>query len=464
MTLDEIQRATAQDRTLQCITHLARTQEWDKLETLPPEYQDIDRTELNLFKHVKDELTVNDQSNIILRGHRIIVPTSLREKAISIAHEGHQGLVKTKQLLREKVWFPNIDSFAKRLIDTCIACQANGPENRPDPLQMSSLPPTPWHTTHMDFCGPFPSGEYLFVVMDAYSRFPEVDIVSSTSAASIIPKLDRMFAVHGIPAIICSDNGPPFTSHEIQQYMQENGIQHRRVTPLWPQANSEAENFMKPLTKAIRSAHAEGKQWTKHLYTFLLNYRTTPHITTKFALSELLFNRKVHNKLPQLQTLDPKISDAHAQAKENDITGKSKMKEQADLKRRARPSQLKIGDTVLARQRKQNKLSTRFDPNPFQVKKKIGTMITACRNGKYITRNISHFKVINNLASQDTTCPYAEELDNESDTTCSYVEGEEDDNEVTPNGRRAASPQSPFTLRRSTRTISVPQRYGQFGT
>ncbi len=110
MTLDEIERATAQDRTFQCITHLERTQEWDKLETLPSEYQDIDRTELNLFKHVKDELTVNDQSNIILRGHRIIVPTSLQEKAISIAHEGHQGLV------REKVWLPNIDSFAKRLI------------------------------------------------------------------------------------------------------------------------------------------------------------------------------------------------------------------------------------------------------------------------------------------------------------------------------------------------------------
>ncbi len=127
------------------------------------------------------------------------------------------------------------------------------------------------------------------------------------------------------------------------------------------------------------------------------------------------------------------------------------MKEQADLKRRARPSQLKIDDTVLARQRKQNKLSTRFDPNPFQVVKKKGTMITTCRNGKYITRNISHFKVID-LASQDT---YAEELDNESDTTCPYDEGKEDDNEVTPNSRRAASPQSPFTLRRSTRTISA---------
>ena len=47
----------------------------------------------------------------------------------------------------------------------------------PDPLQMSPLPPEPWHTVHTDFCGPLPTGECLLVVIDAYSRFPEVDIV-----------------------------------------------------------------------------------------------------------------------------------------------------------------------------------------------------------------------------------------------------------------------------------------------
>ena len=58
--------------------------------------------------------------------------------------------------------------------------------------------------------------------------------------------------------MIRSDNDPPFISLEIKEYMQENGIKLKRITPLWPQANSEAENFMKPLTRAVRSAHAEG--------------------------------------------------------------------------------------------------------------------------------------------------------------------------------------------------------------
>ena len=292
MTLAEIQEATAQDVTMQCLANLIRTQSWRKIEKLPQQFQDADRTELNRFKQVRHELTVNAQTNIILCDRHIVVPAALRDKAISIAHEGHQGLVKTKQLLREKIWFPGIDDAIKRMIDKCIACQANGPSSCPDPLQMSPLPPDPWHTVHMDFCGSFPSGEYLFVVTDAYSRFPEVEIVRSTSASCIIPKLDRIFSTPGMPQVVRSDNGPPFTSEEIKGYMHENGIEHRRVTPLWPQANSEAESFMKPLTKAIRSAHVEGKTWRKHLYKFLLNYRMTLHSTTGFAPAELLFNRK----------------------------------------------------------------------------------------------------------------------------------------------------------------------------
>ena len=113
----------------------------------------------------------------------------------------------------------------------------------------------------MDFCGPFPTGEYLFVVIDAYSRFPEVEIVRSTSAATIIPKMYKIFATHGIPSIVKSDNRPPFTSNEIKQFMEENSIQHYKITQLWLQASSEAENFMKPMNKAIHSAKAEGKVW-----------------------------------------------------------------------------------------------------------------------------------------------------------------------------------------------------------
>ena len=134
MTLQEIQQVTTEDPTLQCLMHLTRTQEWHNLEKLSEQFKDADITELKLFKQVKDDLTINDQSNIMLRGSRIVIPKALRDRAISIAHEGHQGLVKTKKLLLEKIWFPRIDDSVKQKVNKCIACQANSSGNHPDPL------------------------------------------------------------------------------------------------------------------------------------------------------------------------------------------------------------------------------------------------------------------------------------------------------------------------------------------
>ena len=169
------------------------------------------------------------------------------------------------------------------MINQCVLCQANGPENRPDHLQVSPLPPEPWRTVHMNFCGSFPTREYLFVVIDAYSRYPEVEIVHSTAARSTIPKMNRIFATHGIPRIVKSDNCQPFTSKEIKGYM-EKGIKHSPITPLLLQVNSEADNFMKLVTKAIRAAHVEGRL-AKRSSSIFVKYQAT--LTVQLVLLHL---------------------------------------------------------------------------------------------------------------------------------------------------------------------------------
>ena len=150
---------------------------------------------------------------MVLRGNRIVVPSKLRERAVDLAHVGHQGIVKTKSLIREKVWFPGIDKMVKDKVDNCLACQAVTPSksSRVEPLQMTPLPSGPWKMLAMDFLGPFPSGDYLLVVIDEHSRFPEVEIVKSTSAKFVIPRLDAIFARQGIPNELKTDNGPLLT-------------------------------------------------------------------------------------------------------------------------------------------------------------------------------------------------------------------------------------------------------------
>ena len=55
------------------------------------------------------------------------MPESLQNRAMDIAHD-HQGIVKTKAMVREKVWFPGIDQMVEDKVKTCMACQANVPQ------------------------------------------------------------------------------------------------------------------------------------------------------------------------------------------------------------------------------------------------------------------------------------------------------------------------------------------------
>ena len=192
--------------------------------------------------------------------------------------------------------------------------------------------------------------EYLLVVIDRYSRFPEVEIVRSTKATVVIPKLDKIFSVHGIPELVKTDNGPPFSGEEFDRYLKTLGIKYEPSNPCWPQANGEVERFNRSLSKMLQTADTEGKVWREELYRFLLQYRTTPHSTTKVAPCELLFNRSVRGKFPSLEK--KLVINKHREAQENEKKSQSYHKEYADKHRHAEESKIRIGDTVLVKQYK----------------------------------------------------------------------------------------------------------------
>ena len=93
----------------------------------------------------------------------------------------------------------------------------------------------------LDLLWPMPHAEYLLVVVDYYTRYYGVEILTSVVASQIILRLGRRFPVHGLPASITSDNGLQFRSEEFEKYLVDNAILHRKVTPLWAQANGEVQ-------------------------------------------------------------------------------------------------------------------------------------------------------------------------------------------------------------------------------
>ena len=122
----------------------------------------------------KRKLAVVD--GLVLRGERIVVPHKRREAMVKIAHEGHQGIVRTKQLLRAHVWFPGMDTMVEKHVRKCLACQSTTPCHTREPLQMTDLPRGPWKKVSVDFAGPLRNMALVF--WDQYARYPVVEFGS----------------------------------------------------------------------------------------------------------------------------------------------------------------------------------------------------------------------------------------------------------------------------------------------
>ena len=118
MTLEDIQQTTEVDAEMQTLIKAIETDRWTS-----PEVQD--------YKKLKDEFSV--YNGVVLRMNRILIPPTLRSRAVELAHLGHQGIVKTKQLIRDKVWFPGIDKLTEE--KNCLSCQAATAKSPPpEPL------------------------------------------------------------------------------------------------------------------------------------------------------------------------------------------------------------------------------------------------------------------------------------------------------------------------------------------
>ena len=207
-----------------------------------------------------------------------------------------------------------------------------------------------------------------------HSKYPEVDILKSTSFAKVKPVLDSVFARHGVPEEFSCDNGPPFNGDEIKQYSKEIGMEFNPVTPEDPQCNGFAENFVKTICKLIHTSCASNKDPRQELQNFLLQYRATPHLSTGRSPAEMLMNRRIRTKLPQV----PNYKETAENSKARDRHDKERMKQKQrfDKRRRAKPKIIEIGDKVLV---KQEKSTTKppYNPEPLTVTMVKGNRVTA---------------------------------------------------------------------------------------
>ena len=193
LTVSELEEATKADMTLKAVPKAIVTGTWYEV----TKQSGVDAADFAAWKKVKDEITVGVNSQMLLLVTRIAVCKKLQERVVNLAHESHQRVVKTKSLLREKVWSSRIQKMMEKKVQLRCACLVCTPECKRKPLVMSPLPKAPWSEVSMDFAE-LPNSEYLLIITDDYSRYPAVKTVKSTSARSVIPKVDKVFSEFGI--------------------------------------------------------------------------------------------------------------------------------------------------------------------------------------------------------------------------------------------------------------------------
>ena len=198
---------------------------------------------------------------------------------------------------------------------------------------------------------------------------------------------------------------------------------------------------MKTLNKHVRSSVADNKNWKSELPQFSRQYRATPHSSTGISPFEILTGRQMNIGLPQLLQ-NTSSSLIHPRMTQNDHISKSKMKMYTDTKRHTKPSDLQVGDHVLVKQPKTDKLTSPYNPKPFTINKRKVSMLTARQGSRQIVRNSSHFRPLRNYQTVSK-----EEEEEENDTV------PDTNTDTTWTDHQDSEPQSPQeTLMQSPKT------------
>ena len=244
--------------------------------------------ELKKYWQLQGELST--VQGLLLYGTRIVVPSSMRQETLEKIHSGHQGIVRCRLRVSSSVWWPGVSREVEEFIKSCPACLKTTPPSR-EPLLPTELPDHPWERVATDLFE-LKQSSYLLVV-DYFSRYIEVQKMGSTTASSVIKALKQMFATHGIPSVLVSDNGPQYDCAEMKEFAKQYGFCHITTSPYYPQANGQAE-------RAVRTA----KQLLENSpdpYKALMSYRATPLPSYGLSPAELLMGRRIRTDVPQVK-------------------------------------------------------------------------------------------------------------------------------------------------------------------
>lgn len=309
--------------------------ELEQIETLPVSIEELrehtsnDRSVTNLIHGLKtgrcvdgrdrfgiDQTEFTLQSGCLMKGIRVYVPESLRTRVLEELHFGHFGVSRMKSLARSYCWWETIDRDITNLARDCPNCARIRPDPAKVPVHCWEKPSGPFQRIHADFAGPF-MGCYFLIIVDAFSKWPEVKVLPDITTGTTITQMREFFATFGIPSVLVTDRGTQFTSEQFQTFLKRNGIVHKMGAPYHPSTNGQAERYVQTFKDKIKALRCSRSEIQAELQNILMAYRRTVHPSTGRSPSMLVFGRQIRSRIDLM--VPRKREDSASRGEEIDV-------------------------------------------------------------------------------------------------------------------------------------------------
>lgn len=318
----------------------------------------------------------------MLKGTRLIIPQSLQRDMLQRLHESHQGIVKSKQLARDQIFWPGMNSQIEDVIGKCAACQSRRKAEPKEPMISHEIPETPWTKVGIDLFH-FRGREYVLCV-DYFSKYPDMCLLPDTSSSTTINAIKSIFGRFGIPTEVVTDSGPQFSSGVFKEFATRYEFKHTTISPTYSQSNGQIERTVQTVKNIMRKCD--------DITIGLLDYRNTPINELGSSPAQLLMSRRLRNRIPaKTDLLKPKA----AKAVNHKLNQRQQLqKKYYDKRASLRPKhKLSPGDTVRFRSKekgewKQGIVQNQSDMSPrsFHLQSTEGRMFRRNRRHIFPTR------------------------------------------------------------------------------
>ena len=255
------------------------------------------RKSLKLVKDVLYRKSYSDNSTSKKTLWQLVVPKHFRERALLGCHDdvGHQGILRTLSLMRERFYWPGMQEEATQHVLKCSRCLRRKTPPQAAPLQ-PILVTQPLELVHMDYLSLEPSKgniENVLVITDHFTRYA-LAYPSKTQTAQATARIlwDNFICHYGFPEKFISDQGRNFESDLIKELCKIAGVKKVHTTPYHPQGNGQCERFNSTLCNMLGTLSEEEKSdWKSYLGCMTHAYNCTKHASTTYSPYYLMFGR-----------------------------------------------------------------------------------------------------------------------------------------------------------------------------